>query len=261
MDRRVVVAHDSQVRIGYAGVAALLVLAVGALAWAGGDPWKTKLYEQWNQNDIRQILHDSPWTKLQYVPAEWKAGQGGGKSEMGRAPGGTVSASQGPAGGATNVGEQAMGTPEGQAAYYLRWNSSRTVREALIRDAILSGQMKEADAPKYLGAPITDYEVVVLGPDMTPFGSISEDQLKSSSYLQGKESKVKVNPTSVQIDRGADGRQVTAVMFSFPRKTADGKDVAAPQEKGLQFACKLRELDLRQTFDVRKMADQKGPDF
>lgn len=235
-------------------------MVVGAIAWAGGDPWKTKPFEQWNENDIRQILHDSPWARVEYVPVEWKAG-GGGKSEMGRAPGGTVSAAQGPAGGAADVGQQAMGTPEGQAAFYVRWNSSRTTREALVRDAVLSGQMKEDEATKYLSAPIVNYEVVVIGPDMSPFGSISEDDLKARAYLRGKQSKVKVNATSVQISRSTNGRQVAAVMFSFPRKTADGKDVAAPDEKGLQFGCNIKNLDLNTTFDPRKMADQKGPDF
>ena len=136
-----------------------------------------------------------------------------------------MSAAQGPAGGAAEAGQQAMGTPEGQAAFYLRWNSSRTTREALVRDGVLSGQIKEDEATKYLSAPIVNYEVVVLGPDMSPFGSISEDDLKAKSYLRGKQSKVKVNATSVQISRSADGRQVTAVMFSFPRKTADGKEI------------------------------------
>ena len=260
MDKRRIISQGSRLRIGHAAVAALVVMALGVLAWAGGDPWKTKPFEQWNENDIRQILHDSPWAKVQYVPVEWKAG-GGGKSEMGRAPGGTVSAAQGPAGGAAEAGEQAMGTPEGQAAFYLRWNSSRTTREALVRDGVLSGQIKEDEATRYLSAPIVNYEVVILGPDMSPFGSISEDDLKAKSYLRGKQSKVKVNATSVQISRSADGRQVTAVMFSFPRKTADGKAVAAPDEKGLQFVCNIKNLDLSTTFDPRKMTDNKGPDF
>ena len=259
MGKSRIISHGRRLRIGHVAVAALLVTALGALAWAGGDPWKTKPFEQWTQNDVRQILHDSPWAKVQYVPEEWKAG--GGKSEMGRAPGGTVSAAQGPAGGAANVGQQAMGTPEGQAAFYLRWNSSRTTREALVRDAILSGQMKEDEASKYLSAPIVNYEVVVIGPDMSPFGSISEDDLKAKAILRGKQSKIKVNATSVQISRSADGREVAAVMFSFPRKTADGKDVAAPDEKGLQFSCNIKDLDLSTTFDPRKMVDSKGPDF
>jgi hypothetical protein len=260
MDKRGIISQGSRLRIEYSTVAALLAMALGALAWAGGDPWKTKPFEQWTINDVRQVLHDSPWAKVEYVPVEWKAG-GGGKSEMGRAPEGTVSAAQGPAGGAANVGQQAMGTPEGQAAFYLRWNSSRTTREALVRDGVLSGQIKEDEATKYLSAPIVNYEVVVIGPDMSPFGNVSEDDLKAQAYLRGKQSKVKAIATSVQINRSADGRQVTAVMFSFPRKTADGKDVAAPDEKGLQFVCNIKDLDLNTTFDPRKMADSKGPDF
>ena len=243
-------------------VAALLALAVMAVAWAGGPPWKTKPFEQWNQNDVRQILHDSPWAKVQYVPQEWKMNPGGGGApSMSRAPAGSGAAAEGPEGRTEGAGEQPMGTPEGQTAYFVRWNSSRTVREALVRDAILSGKIKEADAPKYLRAPITDYEVVVLGPDMTPFRKIAEDELKAKAYLRGKQSKVKVGATGVQIDRSSDGREVRAVMFSFPRKTADGKNVAGPQEKGLQFVFNIKDLNLNTTFDPRKMADAKGPDF
>ncbi|MHB8754846.1 MAG: hypothetical protein ACYC92_07810 [Candidatus Acidiferrales bacterium] len=265
MEKRQVVSNFSRETILNAGVAALLALAVVAAAWAGGPPWKTKPFEQWNQNDVRQILHDSPWAKVQYVPQEWKMSPGGGGAPgMSRAPAGTAAAAEGPAEGAEGaegVGEEPMGTPEGETAYYVRWNSSRTVREALVRDGILSGKIKEADAPKYLAAPITDYEVVVIGPDMTPFGSTSEDELKAKAYLRGKQSKVKVGATSVQTYRGSGGDRVTAVMFSFPRKTADGKDVAAPQEKGLQFVCNIKNLNLNTTFDPRKMADAKGPDF
>ncbi|HEV2615448.1 MAG TPA: hypothetical protein VGU63_02435 [Candidatus Acidoferrales bacterium] len=120
--------------------------------------------------------------------------------------------------------------------------------------------MKDSEAAQYLNAPMNDYEVAVLGPDMTPFGGVSEDDFKAKAYLRGKQSRVQVNPTKVEMVRSPDGR-VMVVVFTFPRKTADGKDVVAPQEKGLQFACKLKNLDLGATFDPRKMTDQKGPDF
>jgi len=85
--------------------------------------------------------------------------------------------------------------------------------------------------------------------------------LKAKSSLRGQKSKVEVHPTNVNMVRSPAGGRVTAVVFSFPLKTADSKDVAATQEKGLRFECKLKDISLSTTFDPRKMADAKGPDF
>lgn len=269
MEKRQMLSNVSWRVIVRTGVAALLALAVVAVARAG-DAWKTKPFEQWTQNDVRQILHDSPWAKVENVPADWKPSRYGATNEQaGPAPttgsGSTMGDQKitygGPSGAPKSAGEQPMGSTEGQATYYIRWNSSRTVHEALIRDAILSGKMKESDAGKYLSAPITDYEVLVVGPDMTPFQHSTPDELKAKSFLRGKQSKIEANPTNVNMVRSPDGDRLTAVVFTFPRKTADGKDVAAPQEKGLRFECKLKDVSLNATFDPRKMADQKGPDF
>ena len=53
-----------------------LVLAVFfvafAIAWAGGDPWKTKPMSQWNDSDIDRALHNSPWSRVVPVEATWK---------------------------------------------------------------------------------------------------------------------------------------------------------------------------------------------
>lgn len=257
MNKRRIISQGGRLRIGHAAVAALVVMVVGALAWAGGDPWKTKPFDRWTQNDVNQILHDSPWTRTEFVPEEWN-----GTSGMMQAPsisGGGAPTPINPAG--QGPGLQPMGTPPGQATFYVRWNSSRTVREALVRDAILRGKMKDSDAPQYLSAPISDYQIAVLGPDMTPFGGVSDSEFKSKSYLRGKQSKIQVNPTNVEMLQTSDGSQLMSVVFTFPRKTADGKDIAGPQEKGLEFMCHIKNFDLSTTFDLRKMADQKGPDF
>lgn len=236
---------------------------------------------------MRQVLNDSPWSRMERVPAEWReigdaAGQG--KSGMERAPGSLGEAQSepitGPAlpsgsgadgqtmgggnagGGMPDYGDESMaGTPEGQTLYIVRWNSSQTVREALVRGAILSGHLKESDAAQYLAQPAKDYQVIVLGPDMSPFGSVSEDQLKAKTYLQAKQSKQKVNASSVLINRTSDGRQVIAVLFSFPKQTANGAPLISARDKGVQFACKLKMLELGVGFDLRKMEGAKGPDL
>jgi ketosteroid isomerase-like protein len=275
--------------VQFASLATVIFLLLVSLAWAGGDFWKTKPYTQWTQDDIRQIMYDSPWARLERVPMEWldNQRQGRGANPMERAPGsagmaqtlpqgpgsaGAQAAGGGPGanypngglgGGATpDYGAPSMlGTPEGQTVFVVRWNSSQTLREAIIRSHILSGDMKEADAAHYLGQPVTDYEITVIGQDMTPFGMMNPDDLKTKTYLQVKPSKLKVSPTSMQVQHAADGKTVLAVMFSFPRKTQDGKDLITPNDKAIQFVVKTKELDLNAGFDLRKMVNAKGLDL
>lgn len=256
------------------GLAGVMVLAAVVVARAGGPPWKTKPFEQWTQKEVSEILRNSPWAKVESVPADWNpsrfspanaqegsAPMAGAAPSMGGAPAGATGTYGGGARSSAGGDQEQIGSSQGRATYYLRWNSSRTVREALVQDGILSGKIKESDAGKYLSAPITDYEVLVVGQDMTPFQNSTPDELKAKSFLRGEQSKVEVNPTNVNMVRSPENSRVTAVVFTFSRKTADSKDVAAPKEKGLRFECKLKDLDLRSTFDPRKMADQKGPDF
>ena len=53
------------------------LLAAAAIAWAGGDPWKTKSVDQWTEKDIAEILQTSPWAKVQLKP------QGAGRGPTG----------------------------------------------------------------------------------------------------------------------------------------------------------------------------------
>ena len=46
-------------------LAVTALLAAAAIAWAGGDPWKTKSVDQWTEKDIAEILQTSPWAKGQ----------------------------------------------------------------------------------------------------------------------------------------------------------------------------------------------------
>jgi hypothetical protein len=100
----------------------------------------------------------------------------------------------------------------------IRWYSSRTVREALAREAVINGRISDAEAAKLLAEPVPDYEVIVFGPDMTPFLKLTEDGLKSDTTLAGKQSKQKIAPASVRLNKTSDGR-TTGVVFFFPKKT------------------------------------------
>jgi len=250
---------------------AFLILA--GFAWASNEPWKTKPYQQWDKADLEVILNDSPWVKKVVVDVTWKRSPSTG-NQAGMAAsdpavelrehadmqkGGPPDTSP-PNPSMSSVGSGGATSASPNTAFYIRWYSSRVVRKALARVAVINGKISEAEGTKLLAEPVTDYEIIVFGPDMTPFESLTEDQLKSETSLEGKQSKQKVAPASVRLNKGPDGR-INSVVFFFPKKTDSGADVASAQEKGLAFVCKMKGLNLHNAFDTRKMVDEKGADF
>lgn len=254
-------------------LAGVAFLVVTGLVWASNEPWKTKPYQQWDKADLAVILNDSPWVKKVVVDVNWKRNPSSGSQagmtatdpavelrEHAQMQKGGPPDSSPPDPSMSSVGSGGATSTSPNATFYIRWYSSRVMREALARVAIISGKVSEAEGAKLLAEPVTDYEIIVFGPDMTPFESLTEDQLNSASSLEGKQSKQKVAAASVRVNKSADGR-TNSVVFFFPKKTESGADVASDQEKGLEFVCKLKGLDLHNTFDTRKMVDEKGADF
>lgn len=248
------------------------VLAFAVLLWAAGDPWKDKPYQQWDQKDIARVLSDSPWSKVVHVDAPWRGSgqrdddQGEpGESEEGpaaRSGGGMSRGGYGAGGGSQPPGgasDNASSIP--QAAFVVRWASSQTVREAAYRDAVLRGQMKQEEVDKALAQPIENYNVLVVGQDMSPFAKSDENGLKGQAYLSTKKTKQKIPPDKVQIQKSQDGKNVIALIFSFPRKAANGESDIAPDEKGVEFVLIAGQVKLKAGFEPPKMANQQGRDL
>ncbi len=255
-------------------VATLAVVLLAANLFAG-DPWKDKSYKQWDEKDIRRVLMDSPWAKEVRMDAPWR-GSGG----RGMAPGGPVPAGGGgyggspaggmPTGGAQSSGrasetDQEVGSP--QAIFVVRWVSSRTVREAMARGAVLRGT-PEAEAEQLIAQDVPEYVLVVLGTDMTPFVKADENALKGKSYLLIKKTKAKFAPTRVEIqhprsspDEAAGASGISAVVFYFAKKTPTGEPALAASEKSAEFVCEVGGTQIKTSFELQKMAGPQGPDW
>jgi hypothetical protein len=250
-------------------------LLTAALLFAGGDPWKSKPYQQWDDKDVKRILEDSPWAKIVKVDVTWKAGKDSSTGDVGGpAPatnqqvpaggGGKMGGGASPAAPGTNTpvaGAGDSGGSSGQASFLVRWVSSKTVEKAVYRKAELAGTMKPEDAEKELAKNLDVYELVVFGPDMKPFQSADEDVLKASADLIVKKTKQKISPYKVEISRSPDGKKVTAVAFAFLRKAANGEPTIADDEKGVEFNCFVGGAKIRATFDISKMQDTQGRDL
>ncbi len=244
------------------------VLLLATLAWAG-DPWKDKSYKEWNDKEVRKIMNDSPWARRVDVEASWAGGgsapASGAKDDnlpSGAPKPGQVGAERGEGGGGA---EMPSGGAEGpqipRATFIILWASARVPRQAWARSNILRGAVLESEAEKFVAQQPTEYQIVVQGPDMTPFAKVDEKALKEKTYLLGKKSKQKLLPSRVDFQRGRDGKRVTAVAFYFAKKTESGEAAFAPDEKGIEFVCQAGSTALKTNFEPQKMADKQGTDL
>lgn len=264
-------------------LATLAVALFTAICWASGDPWKDKPYAQWDDKDIQRIITNSPWARNVTVSADWAAssmptagggGYGGGptaqpsgSSAPPTSPGGGGGMKSGGGGGGAPMGGGG-GAPGGgdvpsipQVSFSVFWMSSRTMRAALLRRQVLHNGKDESEVDKYVDQPLEDYQVVIQGRDMSPFQQNDEAYFQSHATLEMKKSKDKVSPSKVTLERGSDGKSVTAAFFFFPKKSSSGEATIAADEKEVVFTCTLGKSTLKTDFDPRKMSDQKGPDL
>lgn len=240
------------------------VLLVALNVWAA-DPWQ-KPYKQWDVQDVRRILNNSPWSKA--IEAEPKD-----KKNSLEAPEGAPAA----AGGSTHEEaedaeeenekgrERERGETEKKKVeikFLVRWVSSRTLREASVRGQVLQGKIPEADADKNLPPTAEDYELALVGADMSAFNGANESMLRDKTYLIARKSKQKITATQVEIVRTADGKRINAIVFHFPKTNATGQPIISVDEKDLQFFSRGADLlEIKATFDVRKMIDAQGMDL
>jgi hypothetical protein len=244
-----------------------ITLLLAAIVWAGGDPWKSKPYQQWDAKDVRKVLDSSPWARSIQTEAPWLNGDaaaggtdGGTTSQPGPARGGQ-SPRTGP-GGAAGGADAGGGPPQTALATFLvRWASARTMREAVLRNAVLAGQIKEDAAEQQVAQPVDSYEIVVAGPDMKPFQSVDEKILQNAAFLMDRKTKQKIAPTSVKIQNSEDGKKIVSVAFIFPKKSDTGISTIGADVKTVDFLSVVTNVKIDASFDTTKMTDTLGRDL
>ena len=122
-------------------LAIIAILATVAIAWAGGDPWKTKPVDHWTDKDVQDILQNSPWSKAGIQPqGPWDPD---GIMQAGGAPGTPGGSPDNPRAAASaapstpGAMQKADVVAASHASYGIFWWSSRTIRAALMRRAVL----------------------------------------------------------------------------------------------------------------------------
>jgi hypothetical protein len=238
--------------------AVLLAVAV----YAGGDVWKTKPYTQWDEKDVAAVLQSSPWVKLN-VSLPGGLGEAAPEYNPGvSGPGSMPNRTASPA-SATPIPKVGSGDDPSPGSsgntYNLFWYSSRTIREAFARRAVLKGTMTPDNAAKMVAGNPDAYEVLVNGADMSAFQGRPEDALKDSAFIELKKTKKKISVANVVFQRSAD--KVVGILFNFPKKDAEGQPSIPVDEKEIGFSMRVSGGWLRASFNLKQMADSQGPDL
>jgi hypothetical protein len=249
---------------------ALVALAflLASLASAGsGDPWKSKPYQQWDDKDIAKVFTGSPWSRSVTVEETWEPLSPAERAAASGAAPGAVAGTQGMSGG---TGKMATALPAEHSdartrgedlPFSVYWFSSRTIRSAQARQAVLHAGKDPAEADKFVNHTPDQYVVLVQGKEMDPFSRDDEKFFEHEALLIVKKTKQQIAPIHVIYDRDPKTKLVVGVFFLFPKKLPSGENVIAPDEKSVEFDCKLGHSTLKAYFEPQKMADAQGPDL
>lgn len=233
------------------------ILLLAGLVWAGEEPWRTKPYTQWTGEDLNVILNDSPWVRPLRVVPTW---QGEGKQTGEALP--TFNRDFRMVGSGKRTDNKTLIEDFRGVMFYIVWNSAKTVRQGYLRAAVLRGEITEEQMIATLAQQEPeDYEISIVGQDMTPFSMIDDVELKENAELATTKTKLKLKPSKLRFRRNMEGTDVYEVVFQFPKKTPDGKPFLNSTDQSVDFSCKVGGNILRARFDLDKMVGAKGLDF
>jgi hypothetical protein len=242
----------------------LLPLSI-ALLTAADQPWKDKQIAEWNEDDVKLVLADSPWAKT-VTPAidrstnsgqrRMGGGGGGGGIGLGGIGIGLPGMGRGGMGGGRNrggypgggyPGGQPSGTNDGTGTnssqpptLKLRWESALPVREAELK-------ARDTNAPTL---DLDHYAIAIYGvPSRMANGDSKSlaNQLKKQAAIK-RDGKKDLKPSSVEVLQREDG---PVIVYLFPRS----KEITR-QDKRIEFDAHINRLQFTQSFYVDDMTYQ-----
>ena len=242
----------------------LLLLPVSiVLLFAADQSWKDKEAREWNDDDAKQVLTDSPWAKTvkptidrSQQNSQRRSGGGmgrGGGIGMGSVgiglPGiggmGRRGGMRGPVGdGGYPGGRRREGANDGAETnstepptLKLRWESAFPVREAELKARDTNAPSLDAD----------HYAIAVYGVPSRMASGDSQSlakQLKKQAAIK-RDGKKDLKPSSVEVLQRDDG---PVIVYLFQRKQEITR-----QDKRIEFDAQIGRLQFAQSFYVDDM--------
>jgi len=223
-----------------------------AVLTAADEPWKNKQIAEWSEDDAKQVLTDSPWSKT-VTPSIERSANNGQRSGGGYGRGGGIGI------GGIGIGLPGMGRRGGYGGgggqprsddgsdpsrqpptLTVRWESALPVREAELKTRDTAAPTIEDDS----------YAIAVYGVPRRMADADSHqlaDQLKKQASIK-RNGKKDIKPSSVEVLQRDDG---PVIVYLFPRS----KEITA-DDRRLEFDAQINRLQFTQSFYVEDMTYQ-----
>jgi hypothetical protein len=216
------------------------LLAAALLIAADPPSWRARLIRDWNADDARLLLADSPWVK--HSQPHWLPDL----SPFQREDGGNLNEGVGKGVGIAGLGilgrkREAEATKQAHTKIepdpvIVRWESAMPVRFA----EHLAG---DRHAPEL---KTDDYAIVVYGIP-APKGGNQPSLLKDSAVLRRSQKK-DLKQRQVEVIRHEDDERIADIVYLFPRKVEITK-----RDGGIEFAAQIGRLWISQYFYTGEM--------
>jgi len=251
----------------------LVLGSIAALTVFAKEVWVDKPFTTWNEKEVRKILSDSPWAKIEHVTlpeGERNAGDTGVRAGSIPPPvatqaGGAGGGARGAGGGDMRAGgsQQTQGGPVTAPGAYgesalanqsvplqVTWFSSLKIRQAMGRLGQLQGNISAEQLNTFVQQPVDQYIIAVSGPQMKPLEQANLETLKGTTFLLSKKDKNKKVELKEYVS--PKDRKDGLALFVFPR-TVDGKPSVDVADEEVQFVAEPAGLKIKTAFKLSKM--------
>lgn len=233
-------------------IAAFILLSFGAGVLCAADFWVKKKYSEWNQQEVRKMLFDSPWARpVEVTTGEMRPTTGGGRGRGGRGGGGGGGMGGGGAsgGGMDPMGSTGPASAESAAGdvprttLIVRFYSALPIKQAMVRARYGDEVLQSPPAAQFLSRPETAYAIGIFGPQRLLPADAAGLKEQAQLTIKGREP---IAAQNVVVERGSGG---TAVVFLFPRA---GNPVTL-NDDSFELKVKFRSFEVRHRFKLKEL--------
>jgi len=211
-----------------------LILAALALSLRAAEPWESKPFTAWTDEEIHGLLSNSPWahqiTFSETYSDPVSEGSGGGRKRGG---GG---------GGFSGVSSS---TP--RMILIVLWESALPVRQGLLRLKYGAEVAATPDAKEFLDRGEPNYNILITGlPASAAKGDIEkeEETIRKRTALRSK-GKMPVLPLTVEVTVSG---QAASATYQFPRTAT-----FTPDDQEVEFSTKIAGTSVSHKFHLKDM--------